>query len=142
MKLPREIDDAKRLGSVLLSYTGRYYGQVIIGYLVTYILLAHRLPVSSSSSVLSDCRYYRTVGNLRSTRKDISTRILTLLPSPYISLQSFAIPGSIFLSILAGYLFSFPLALFLVCLVIVYNRRLPVICLLSIAFITFMQNTV
>ena len=33
------------------------------------------------------------------------------------SLQSFAIPGSIFLSILSGFLFPFPVALFLVCLV-------------------------
>ena len=33
----------------------------------------------------------------------------------YIFLQSFAIPGSIFLSILSGYLFPFPMALFLVC---------------------------
>ncbi|KAG0414362.1 hypothetical protein HPB47_008491 [Ixodes persulcatus] len=32
-------------------------------------------------------------------------------------LQSFAIPGSIFLSILSGFLFPFPMALFLVCLV-------------------------
>ncbi|XP_047145719.1 transmembrane protein 41B isoform X1 [Hydra vulgaris] len=34
----------------------------------------------------------------------------------YIFLQSFAIPGSIFLSILSGFIFPFPLALFLVCL--------------------------
>ncbi|OWA51015.1 Transmembrane protein 41B [Hypsibius exemplaris] len=33
----------------------------------------------------------------------------------YIFLQSFAIPGSIFLSILSGFLFSFPVALFTVC---------------------------
>ena len=33
------------------------------------------------------------------------------------SLNAFAIPGSIFLSILSGFLFPFPLALFLVCLV-------------------------
>jgi len=33
------------------------------------------------------------------------------------SLQTFAIPGSIFLSILSGFLFPFPLALFLVCTV-------------------------
>ncbi|KAF4009037.1 hypothetical protein G4228_000045, partial [Cervus hanglu yarkandensis] len=33
------------------------------------------------------------------------------------SLQTFAIPGSIFLSILSGFLYPFPLALFLVCLV-------------------------
>lgn len=32
-------------------------------------------------------------------------------------LQSFAIPGSIFLTILSGYLFTFPIALALVCLV-------------------------
>ena len=31
------------------------------------------------------------------------------------SLQSFAIPGSLFLTILSGYLFPFPVALFLVC---------------------------
>ncbi|CAF1418207.1 unnamed protein product [Adineta steineri] len=36
--------------------------------------------------------------------------------STYIFLQTFAIPGSIFLSILAGFLYPFPLALFLVCL--------------------------
>ncbi|CAH1259093.1 TMEM41B [Branchiostoma lanceolatum] len=34
----------------------------------------------------------------------------------YIFLQTFAIPGSIFLSILIGYMFPFPLALFVVCL--------------------------
>eukprot|EP00123_Amoebidium_parasiticum_P004902 comp16176_c0_seq1/m.13793 comp16176_c0_seq1/g.13793 ORF comp16176_c0_seq1/g.13793 comp16176_c0_seq1/m.13793 type:complete len:273 (-) comp16176_c0_seq1:94-912(-) len=34
----------------------------------------------------------------------------------YIFLQTFAIPGSIFLSILSGALFPFPMALFLVCL--------------------------
>jgi uncharacterized membrane protein YdjX (TVP38/TMEM64 family) len=33
----------------------------------------------------------------------------------YLILQSFAIPGSIFLSILSGYLFPFPLALGLIC---------------------------
>ncbi|VDO67819.1 unnamed protein product [Onchocerca flexuosa] len=30
-------------------------------------------------------------------------------------LQSLAIPGSIFLTVLSGYLFPFPIALFLVC---------------------------
>lgn len=33
----------------------------------------------------------------------------------YLFLQTFAIPGSIFLSIVSGYLFAFPIALFLVC---------------------------
>lgn len=49
---------------------------------------------------------------LRSFKKNY---ICTLTPS--VSLQTFAIPGSIFLSILSGYLYPFPLALFLVCLV-------------------------
>eukprot|EP00128_Syssomonas_multiformis_P009640 Colp12_sorted_trinity150504_noHs@30661 len=34
----------------------------------------------------------------------------------YVFLQTFAVPGSIFLSLLSGSLFSFPVALFLVCL--------------------------
>merc|ERR1711981_1507662 len=33
----------------------------------------------------------------------------------YLFLQTFAIPGSIFLSIVSGYLFSFPVALLLIC---------------------------
>lgn len=33
----------------------------------------------------------------------------------YVMLQSFAIPGSLFLTILSGYLFPFPVALLLVC---------------------------
>ncbi|XP_062513308.1 transmembrane protein 41B-like [Corticium candelabrum] len=41
--------------------------------------------------------------------------VLLLVVCTYIFLQSFAIPGSIFLSILSGFLFSFPVALFLVC---------------------------
>jgi len=44
------------------------------------------------------------------------TTVLSAFFITYIFLQSFAIPGSIFLSILSGYLFAFPLALFLVCL--------------------------
>ncbi|VDI14613.1 Hypothetical predicted protein [Mytilus galloprovincialis] len=69
IKLPRDIEDAKRLGNVLSIYKDKFYIQVLGAYFVTYIFL-----------------------------------------------QSFAIPGSIFLSILSGFLFPFPLALFLVCL--------------------------
>ncbi|KAL1774179.1 transmembrane protein 41B [Sigmodon hispidus] len=39
-----------------------------------------------------------------------------IFPQKVNSLQTFAIPGSIFLSILSGFLYPFPLALFLVCL--------------------------
>ncbi|CAH3018472.1 unnamed protein product [Porites evermanni] len=44
------------------------------------------------------------------------TQVLVGFVVIYIFLQTFAIPGSIFLSILSGFLFPFPLALFLVCL--------------------------
>jgi len=43
-------------------------------------------------------------------------QVVVVYVSTYVFLQTFAIPGSIFLSILAGYLFYFPMALFLVCL--------------------------
>ncbi|PAV63713.1 hypothetical protein WR25_11489 [Diploscapter pachys] len=41
--------------------------------------------------------------------------VLLAVISVYITLQSFAIPGSIFLTILSGYLFPFPVAILLVC---------------------------
>ncbi|XP_013882251.1 transmembrane protein 41B [Austrofundulus limnaeus] len=69
MKIPKDMDDAKALGTVLSKYKDTYYTQVLVAYFATYIFL-----------------------------------------------QTFAIPGSIFLSILSGYLYPFPLALFLVCL--------------------------
>jgi len=68
LKFPKDIEDAKKLGSVLSRYKEQYFAQVYAGFLCTYIFL-----------------------------------------------QTFAIPGSIFLSILSGYLFPFSLALFSVC---------------------------
>lgn len=69
IKIPKDMEDAKALGTVLSKYKDTYYTQVLLAYFATYIFL-----------------------------------------------QTFAIPGSIFLSILSGYLYPFPLALFLVCL--------------------------
>ncbi|XP_077420664.1 transmembrane protein 41B isoform X1 [Vanacampus margaritifer] len=69
IKIPKDMDDAKALGTVLSKYKDTYYSQVLVAYFATYVFL-----------------------------------------------QTFAIPGSIFLSILCGYLYPFPLALFLVCL--------------------------
>lgn len=68
LKLPRNMDDAKRLGRLLSIYRDQYYLHVLLGVFVTYIFL-----------------------------------------------QTFAIPGSIFLSILTGFLFPFWLSLLLVC---------------------------
>ncbi|XP_076012348.1 transmembrane protein 41B [Genypterus blacodes] len=69
IKIPKDMEDAKALGTVLSKYKDTYYTQVLMAYFTTYVFL-----------------------------------------------QTFAIPGSIFLSILSGYLYPFPLALFLVCL--------------------------
>lgn len=52
---------------------------------------------------------------ISSYKDDYYPHVLTAFTLTYIFLQSFAIPGSIFLSILSGFLFPFPLALFLVC---------------------------
>ncbi|KAG8001565.1 Transmembrane protein 41B [Nibea albiflora] len=78
IKIPKDMDDAKALGTVLSKYKDTYYTQVLVAYFATYVLVV----------------YLNT----------------------FASLQTFAIPGSIFLSILSGYLYPFPLALFLVCL--------------------------
>ena len=48
-------------------------------------------------------------------KDDYYEQVLVAFVLTYVFLQSFAIPGSIFLSILSGFLFPFPLALFLVC---------------------------
>ncbi|MFH4976340.1 hypothetical protein AB6A40_003049 [Gnathostoma spinigerum] len=69
LKLPRNVEEAKRLGLVLSKYKNDHFYTVLLGIATVYIIL-----------------------------------------------QSLAIPGSIFLSVLSGYLFPFYTALLLVCL--------------------------
>lgn len=38
IKLPRNIEDAKELGSILSRYKNKYYFEVLVGVLVVYIL--------------------------------------------------------------------------------------------------------
>ncbi|CAK9822096.1 Transmembrane protein 41B [Anthophora retusa] len=58
----------------------------------------------------------KNLGKLLGRYKDLYYfQVLAGLFITYIFLQTFAIPGSIFLSILSGFLFPFPLALLLVC---------------------------
>ena len=58
----------------------------------------------------------KVLGKLLSNYTDeYFIEVIVAFTLTYIFLQSFAIPGSIFLSILSGFLFPFPLALFLVC---------------------------
>ncbi|XP_012543180.1 transmembrane protein 41 homolog [Monomorium pharaonis] len=58
----------------------------------------------------------KNLGKLLERYKDLYYfQVLAGLFVTYIFLQTFAIPGSIFLSILSGFLFRFPIALLLVC---------------------------
>ncbi|XP_017879653.1 transmembrane protein 41 homolog [Ceratina calcarata] len=58
----------------------------------------------------------KTLGRILGRYKDLYYfQVLAGLFITYIFLQTFAIPGSIFLSILSGFLFPFPIALALVC---------------------------
>ncbi|CAL1684714.1 unnamed protein product [Lasius platythorax] len=58
----------------------------------------------------------KNLGRLLERYKDLYYfQVLAGLFVAYIFLQTFAIPGSIFLSILSGFLFRFPIALLLVC---------------------------
>ncbi|XP_035720346.1 transmembrane protein 41 homolog isoform X1 [Vespa mandarinia] len=58
----------------------------------------------------------KNLGKLLGRYKDLYYfEVLAGLFVTYIFLQTFAIPGSIFLSILSGFLFPFPIALLLVC---------------------------
>ncbi|XP_011708099.1 PREDICTED: transmembrane protein 41 homolog isoform X1 [Wasmannia auropunctata] len=58
----------------------------------------------------------KNLGKLLERYKDLYYfQVLAGLFITYIFLQTFAIPGSIFLSILSGFLFRFPVALLLVC---------------------------
>ena len=52
---------------------------------------------------------------ISSYKDDYYPHVMLAFVVTYVFLQSFAIPGSIFLSILSGFLFPFILALFLVC---------------------------
>lgn len=38
IKIPKDMDDAKALGTVLSKYKDTYYTQVLIAYFTTYIL--------------------------------------------------------------------------------------------------------
>ncbi|XP_053576573.1 transmembrane protein 41B [Bombina bombina] len=59
----------------------------------------------------------KALGKVLSKYKDtFYMEVLVAYFATYVFLQTFAIPGSIFLSILSGFLYPFPLALFLVCL--------------------------
>jgi len=64
----------------------------------------------------SDIEDAKKLGNVLSRYKEqYYAQVLAGFLCVYIFLQTFAIPGSIFLSIISGFLFPFPVALFSVC---------------------------
>lgn len=105
IKIPKDMDDAKALGTVLSKYKDTYYTQVLVAYFATYVLYPLR-------TVIVVCIFDLTCVCLCD-----NCFFIVVCLDIFASLQTFAIPGSIFLSILSGYLYPFPLALFLVCLV-------------------------
>lgn len=91
---------------------------------LAYLLLTSRNAIPAN---LSNIREYLKVPSTVGDAKKIGSLILRYKDdhyyavfgayfSTYILLQSFCIPGSIVLSILAGYLFPAPLALLIICL--------------------------
>jgi len=90
-------------------------------FLAMMFLFLKSPPLSSSDvdkiKLPRDMNDAKALGKvLSSYTDDYFPQVLVAFVLTYIFLQSFAIPGSIFLSILSGFLFPFPLALFLVCL--------------------------
>ena len=49
IKIPKDMDDAKALGTVLSKYKDTYYTQVLVAYFATYVLYPWRkcvLPIT------------------------------------------------------------------------------------------------
>ena len=42
MKIPKDMEDAKALGTVLSKYKDTYYSQVLLAYFTTYVLYPYR----------------------------------------------------------------------------------------------------
>ncbi|PAA94409.1 hypothetical protein BOX15_Mlig007117g2 [Macrostomum lignano] len=91
-----------------------------IALLLMYIVYLSMPPFTAEESQLlrlpSTLDDAKQLGNLLYKYKSTYfAQVLIGLAITYVFLQTFAIPGSIFLSILSGYLFPLPLALTLVC---------------------------
>ncbi|XP_075044616.1 transmembrane protein 41B [Mixophyes fleayi] len=88
---------------------------------VMYLVYKHFPQLSAEErefiKIPRDMDDAKALGKVLSKYKDtFYVEVLVAYFTTYIFLQTFAIPGSIFLSILSGFLYPFPLALFLVCL--------------------------
>jgi hypothetical protein len=112
--LPRSIKQVQELGLVLSAYTHTHYTHVLLAFLGAYVLYA-----SSSSSSSRKAEEAEALGPpplLTSSCLDPRCVVWAMA-----SLQSFSIPGSIFMSFLGGALFGLPVGFCVVTLV----RMLP-----------------
>lgn len=50
IKIPKDMEDAKALGTVLSKYKDTYYTQVLVAYFATYVLYPSSKDVNISSS--------------------------------------------------------------------------------------------
>lgn len=50
IKIPKDMDDAKALGTVLSKYKDTYYTQVLVAYFATYVLYPSSRAVDRSAS--------------------------------------------------------------------------------------------
>ncbi|KAA3675909.1 uncharacterized protein DEA37_0014151 [Paragonimus westermani] len=118
IKFPKTVDDLKSLGIVISEYQDNYYWEILLFMGTTYILYPFWVGILRSVSLL----FRRLCSCIRYPEERSCIH----------SLQSFMIPGSIFLSVLLGYLFPFPVALGLVALCSAVGASL---CYLLIGFV-------
>lgn len=114
LKIPFDIEDAKQLGRVLDRYKDLYYFEVMTGICLLYLLWVLSEVYFSDD----DAEKFRLItwhNSLHwSSYQLLKCAIDAKFSFPF-SLQTFAIPGSLFLSILSGFLFRFPVALTIIC---------------------------
>lgn len=59
IKIPKDMDDAKALGTVLSKYKDTYYTQVLVAYFATYVLYPSSRDANRSAFFSIFCLYYR-----------------------------------------------------------------------------------
>merc|ERR1711936_1367002 len=114
-KTVKEDDDSNTLRPILLIFTifSLSFSLMMFLYIKAPHLSAEDVEKVKLPRTLDDAKGLGKV--ISNYKDDYFPHVLMAYVLTYIFLQSFAIPGSIFLSILSGFLFPFPVALFLVC---------------------------
>ena len=109
LKLPHNLEEGKALGKLLSRYTETHYYHVLAGVSLTYVLYPFFRLVNKNSD-------HKREKERRPTHKSNHAVTWCSLNSQ-LSLQTFSIPGSIFLSFLSGALFGLPVGFAMVVVV-------------------------